>query len=254
MPTLTPRVTDTLLAELNLAATAQEMTVSELARKALVDFMQPQRTDDLTDRPAPTVDVPSGLSAVQRHEIALLHRILARLVRAEDGDGFDGDFDHQIGLAEIVEGGYAARYAEVFASLDPELSSEEGEEVWDVLDMFRVLESSYEGLSEEDRAGLDDTVARRVQFRGFDANDRFESRLLHFAQDEIKNEKWEELAVYFDRAHDHGNSHTRRMGEYRRMLSVFDPMWRRKVRKGSIRFSAAEISRITDAAVHPDRR
>lgn len=252
---LTIRLDDALHAELNSVARAQGTSVSELARRTLRALIT--QPSDETERPG-MAEVPPSLSTYERHTLALLHRVLARLV---DGQREDGDFNHQIGLAEILEHGYVAEYGSVFAAIDPELTARESDLVHDILEMFFHLEWSFSQLTEDDRSKLDPGVDRKVRFGGFDGSDRLESRLLEFARHLIADGKWDRLAPYFARdEHDGGNAHHRRLPVYQQMLQVFQPLWRQKVRQaidsGSNDFllSAAELQQVTDAAGDPDNR
>jgi uncharacterized protein len=254
--TLTIRLEDRMHAELGRLARAQGTTLSELARRTLGALLVRQRVDDLSDRPG-SVEIPAGLTTVERHQLALLHRILARLV---EGDGEDGDFDYQITRAEILQSGYVAEYDDVFVAIEPELSRRETGLVMDILDMFTQLEWSYSRLSEPERESLGGWAEHAVLFDGFDLNHRLESRLLMFARHLIEQGKWQQLTAYFDDQHERGNSHHPTIDAYERMLEEFNPIWRDKVRaattggSGSFELTADEIRRVTDAKIHPDNR
>ena len=81
--TLTIRLDDRMHSELSRLARAQGTTLSDLARRTLGALLVRQSVDDLLDRPG-SVEIPAGLTTVERHQLALLHRILARLV---EGNG-----------------------------------------------------------------------------------------------------------------------------------------------------------------------
>ena len=145
--------------------------------------------------------------------------------------------------------------------IEPELTVRESEWVMDVLDMFELLESSYQALTDAERASLGESAERSVAFGGFDMNDRLESRLLGYAQHLIDEGKWEPLAKYFGRDRDYGNSHSRRYDVYDRMLEVFLPIWKAKLKEGAGTFdrdvyqlNVDQIGRILAARVHPSRR
>ena len=252
---LTIRLDDRMHAELSGLARAQGTTLSELARRTLGALLVRQRVDDLPDRPG-SVEIPAGLTTVERHQLALLHRILARLV---EGDGEDGDFDYQITRAEILESGYVAEYDDVFVAIEPELSRRETGLVMDILDMFTQLELSYSRLSEPERESLGGWAEHAVRFDGFDLNHRLESRLLMFARHLIERGKWQQLTAYFDDQHERGNSHHPTIDAYERMLEEFNPIWRDKIRAATggpsfFELTADEIRRVTDAKIHPDNR
>ena len=130
----------------------------------------------------------------------------------------------------------------------------------DVLDMFTHLEWSYEQLDDAEREALGEWASRAVRFAGFDLNQCLEGRLLYFARHLIEQDKWERLAVYFDDKHERGNSHSRMLDVYERMLEEFNPIWRQKIRSnqlassGSYTLTADEIDRVVKARIHPDNR
>ena len=253
--TLTVRLDDRVYAELSGLARAQGTTLSELARRTLGAVVRPGEADQSV--PSGSGEVPAALTTIERHQIALLHRILARLV---DGSGTDGDSEYQMRMAEVLEHGYVAEYDDIFVAIEPELSRSETGLVMDVLDMFTHLERSYEQLDDAEREVLGEWASSAVRFAGFDFNHRLEGRLLYFARHLIEQDKWERLAVYFDDKHERGNSHSRMLDVYERMLEEFNPIWRQKIRSnqlassGSYTLTADEIDRVVKARIHPDNR
>jgi uncharacterized protein YfbU (UPF0304 family) len=253
---MTIRLDDDVHANLTAVARAQGVTLSDLARRTLAEVLKQERSADDVGSTG-YAPVPATMTTVQRQQLALLHRILARLV---DGSGEDGDLDYQMEQAKIIEHGYVAQYDEVFYSIQAELPRRDADLVMDILEMFHFLEWSYGELSEAEREELGSSAARTVEFRGFDFNDRREGRLASYAQHLISQGKWESQAKYFDDDHDRGNSHFPSLAVYQRMLDEFTPIWHQKVRshrtngRGSYNLSVTEIGRVVDAAVHPDNR
>lgn len=251
---LTLRLDDRSYDELTAIARANGTSLSETARTALLGLLN--RPDDDSDDGA-FIDVPNALTTVERTELALLHRILARLV---DDKSDEGDFASQIAQAEILERGYVAEYGDIFGVLDPELSRRESGLVMDILDMFTQLEWSYGKLRDADRTALGEWAEEAAQFSGFDANHRLEGRLLTYARHLIERGKWKTLAGHFDVTNDHGNSHYPTIEKYERMLEEFNPIWRDKLRnlpsggRESRLLTAAEIRQVIGAAIHPDKR
>jgi uncharacterized protein YfbU (UPF0304 family) len=253
---MTIRLEDDVHANLTAVARAQGVTLSDLARRTLSEVLKQESpvADDGVTGYAP---VPATMTTVQRQQLALLHRILARLV---DGTREDGDLDYQLEQASIIEHGYVAQYDEVFYPIQAELSRRDASLVMDILEMFHFLEWSYGELSDAEREELGSSVAHTVVFRGFDFNDRREGRLAGYAQHLINQGKWESQAKYFDSDHDRGNSHFPALAVYERMLDEFNPIWREKTRshsrngRGSYNLSKSEIKRVTDASTHPDNR
>ncbi len=253
---VTIRIEDEMHEELLSRANAQGVTLSDLMRRALAETLNQGRTNDDLDRGGRAIP-PATMTTLERHQLAMLHRVLARLV---DGDGDDGDREHQLGLARILESGYVVDYEDVFISLEAELPRRDAQLVMDILEMFYFLEWSYNQLSDSEKDALGESTRYRVRFRGFDFNNRREARLHGFAKYLIDDGKWEDLAVYFDREHERGNSHMPMLRAYERMLEEFNPIWKERVRQMTIggsfnaQLSLAEIRQITDAVVHPDNR
>lgn len=252
MKTLTVRLDDRTYDELSRLAQARGESLSDLARGALEPLLR-RETGGGGRRPG---EAPTSLTALERRQLSLLHRILARLV-ADDPNTDDGDPAYQLKRAEVLERGYVVEYADEFLSIEPELSRRESAFVMDVLDMFTRLEHSYSQLSAADRKSLGEHAQFRLQFRGFDLNDRLEGRLYSYARHLIDEGKWQMMAKYFTDAHDRGNSHGPTFDTYSRMLEEFLPIWKSKVqemRPDGYDLSVEEIRRVVDAAVHPDNR
>lgn len=252
--TISLRLDDDLHSGLTEIARARGVTISALAREAFGLLTAPSRrhTDDEFFGQAP---VPTTLTTLERQQLALLHRILARLV---EGDGEDGDREYQLERAEILEKGYVGEYSDVFVSIESELSRRDTALVMDIFDMFHVLEWSLEQLDPGDKRALGDFAPSALVFAGFDANHRRESRLLTYARHLIEQGKWESLANRFDRKHDGGNSHGQHLEMYERMLGIFEPIWKAKIRKHAVRgdtkLNRDELTKVAEAAVHPSNR
>jgi len=158
--------------------------------------------------------------------------------------------------AEVFHRGYAIEYSDVMIEVDVELTVKDAELVMDVLDMFTALQSSIGQLTAAERATLGEEALRRADFLGVDLNSAYESRLLSYARHLLAQERWTNLAEYFDRQHESGNSHMPAVAVYQRMLAEFQPIWRRKLREmsGDYLLTAGEIRAVTDARIHPDHR
>ena len=65
------------------------------------------------------------------------------------------------------------------------------------------------------------------------------------------------MAKYFHAEHERGNSHMPTLASYQRMLSVFKPLWQKKVKAtggpSNYRFSAEELQEIISAWPYPNR-
>src|SRR5262245_15886667 len=105
MATITLRVDDQVRDHLQDVADGRGISLSDLLR-SLIDGLF-DRDDREEDTPRRRV-VPESLSATDRKTLALLHRILARLVEDREDDerlGHDGDTRYQLDRAQALEEG-----------------------------------------------------------------------------------------------------------------------------------------------------
>jgi len=212
------RLRDDMWEALSAIAFEHGVGMSEHAKSVLAESLDRQ-DDRLGANAVGQATVPEQMSTVERHTLATLHRILARLVdspsrtdEAERSDldldlGRDGDQADQMRIARILERGWVSEYPTVFGDVVTELPRRDSGLVLDILDMFRFVGVSVEHLGAEDRAALGDDTLRGLEFDGFDGNDSYESALLDYAHDLIKRGKWSMLAKYFepDFPYDGGN-------------------------------------------------
>ncbi|MEU4391419.1 YfbU family protein [Kribbella sp. NPDC023855] len=80
---------------------------------------------------------------------------------------------------------------------------------------------------------------------------------MEYARWLVSNGKWQQHTDVFSRANDRGNSHSPRLGAYRRMLEAYEPIWRGVVRRGGrtdYLLTADELRQVAAAALHPSRR
>lgn len=95
--------------------------------------------------------------------------------------------------------------------------------------LIATLERSVGRLSEEDSASLGSHAEHALTFQGFDFNNTQEGRLASYARYLIQTGRWEAMAEHFDAKHEYGNSHFPALTSYKRMLSIWRPMWKQKV-------------------------
>jgi len=252
MATITLRIDDSIRDRLQEVADARGVSLSDLIRSAIDGLFDRDDRDVL--RPAV---VPESMSVIDRRQLALLHRILARLVEDRSDDerlGHDGDTAYQLDRAEALEAGWAREYDMEFYAVEPELSRRDCGLVMDIFDMFRVLKYSVEAVGGQ----LDDDEARWLTFRGYDLNDDFECRLLGYARWIVSDgERWQEQAEAFSDRNDRGNSHSPMLGMYKRLLEAYEPIWRGVARRGGrdrSLLTADELKQIAAAAIHPHNR
>jgi uncharacterized protein len=211
MATVTIRIDDNTRDELEEIAHTRGVTLSELIRDQI---------DGLLGRHVEMQgDAPHTLSPQQRLVLAQQHEILA-LLHADD----EYESRHHDALAELLRQGYAGEYGDVFSALHAEMSRSECKLLWDILDMFRVIEVSIDRLSADDRSALGDDTRRWLRFAGFDMNDSRESRLLRYVHYLVDSERWTEIKPRLAEIGDNGNSHSRRLPSYERMLAVYTPI------------------------------
>lgn len=252
MATITLRVDDRIRDQLQAMAEGMGISVSDLLR-SLIDGLF-----DRVDRQEPRRRVvPESMTAVDRKQLALLHKILARLVEEDVDDdrlAYDGDTTYQLDRAQALEEGWTKEYDMEFHAMEPELSRRDCGLVMDLLDMFRILKYSCERVTDQ----LSNEDLGTLRFRGFDLSDDLEGRLLGYARWLISDgDRWQEQAEVFSTENDRGNSHMPWLAAYRRMLEVYEPIWRGVTRdRGRVGelLDAEQLRQVAAAAVHPIHR
>lgn len=237
MPTLTIRVDDQTRDDLEAVANARDEKLSDVLRAAIDIVLD--RDDEAIRRVA-----PPSMSAVERQQLSLLHRILARVVSDDD---IDGDAGYQLDRARVLEAGFTREYYKEFIAIQPEMSRRECQLVVDILEMFRAVHGGIRQLKGD---SLDEEVRRRLRFDGFDGNHPEEQRLLTYACYLIEAGKWSELAPVFSDENDGGNSHAERLEIYLRMLAAFRPINEarlRDARRENIALTRDELTRLAHA-------
>lgn len=256
MATLTVRVDDDVRQALMDRAEMQGESLSDLIRRLLLEAVVPVR-----EEPARPGEVaPETLSPVERRTLSLLHRILGRVLPADEvrtgvGDGQDGALEDQLNLAHVLEEGFAGHYAEEFAALDEELSSVECSRVMDILDMFSLIDVSLARLDGPMDVDADEFAEDRLRFRGFDHNKPLERKMSSYVRHLILVEgRWEELQ---DAIRTGGNSHmpmldtyVRMLGEHRRIVAARP----RSLGRDSWLLTRADLEAIARAGIHPTNR
>jgi hypothetical protein len=250
MATVTLRVPDAVRDELDHAARARGISISDLLRDAIDDLLgwrdgaAPGR-----DREANVV-VPKTLDVVHRRLFALLHDILR-----ESSDDEDDQSYHKR-LSEIMMEGYAGEYFAEFGHMPAEMTPAECERLEDILEMFRTLEVSFARLAPADRERLGAGAEHVLTFDGLDMNRSDEARMLVFARHLVKDEdRWEDFRERLT-AGERGNSHSPRLGGYLRMVPVYKSI-RDRIFQGNARgrdgdlFTADDLLGMIQAAQHP---
>jgi uncharacterized protein len=250
MAQLNVRLDDQTRDSFDALARARGLSASELIRSLIDSALG--RTN--ADRPSADV-VPQSLSAIERRTLALQHEILARLTAEPDEDNSGWESEHHRHMIEVLSSGYTAEYPDMFQMIQPELTRRECSLVNDILEMFTTLEGSMGRLTEEERASLGEHAEYGLTFRGFDFNNSHEARLASYAHYLINTDRWDSMAEHFDRQHESGNSHSPVLASYQRMLSVWRPIWNRKIAEyggpNEYLFAPGELREIAAAWPYP---
>lgn len=248
MATITIRLKDETRDRIAEAAEAQGVLLSDYIRGALEMHLALDQSGDIgADRPEGGEEV--SLTPFQRKVLQLLHRNLL----ATKGGLNDSYYDHdeEVRALKVLESGFAGEYSEEFSDISEPMTRAECELVWDIFDMFRVIQASVRQLGKNGWNQIKVRNAERYgKFRGFDFNDADEIRLANYAKFLIRADRWTEQAGAFSPENDGGNSHTQMLPTYRAMLRVFKPMWRQTIR-GSINpgyLSPEDVEQVLRAA------
>lgn len=230
MVTMTIRVDDATRDDLDRLAQARGESVSTLLREQinllLGRHVQLKRAD-----------VPHSIPMSDRLILARQARILAELTEDEN------DAQHYRQNAEILEEGLTGEYGTVFASIQPELSRTDCALLWDILDMFRILGASIDGLTEEERAALGEDVLDALRFSGFDLADEVEGPMLNYVRFLIRQDRWSELKNRLTEIGEDGHSHHAFLPYYTSMLAVYQPILRaRLAERGHGRLDAYKLT------------
>ncbi|WES65832.1 YfbU family protein [Microbacter sp. GSS18] len=249
MAVLNVRVDDSVRDQLKEMADDQGVTLSEFVRDLVSASTVPvyEHPEDHGD-----LEVPESLRQVDRQMLALLHRILARVL-LEDGGG---DLEGQLELAEVIQEGYTGEYYRLVADLSPELSRRDSNRVLDILEMFRYITFSI-GKLKRDGESVGDDLEASLEFRGFDHNNSLEGHMARYVRFLMDDDRWAELQGQMDR-HDRGNSHMPVLDLYLRMLGEYRRIMEGRGRRGydldAYYLSLDELQRLADSQIHPSLR
>lgn len=251
MAVLNIRVDDRVRTQLKEMADDEGVSLSEFVRDLIMEAVVPVYVQEVEhgDEPA-----PESMPIVDRQVLSLLHRILARVL-PEDANDVDGDLEYQLMRAKILEEGYTGEYWYETAGFSTELSKRDCRRVSDILHMFRILTYSIDHLAKEGTP-LDEKLAYGLEFRGFDHNDALESHMAGYVDFLMRDGRWTELKPQLER-YDNGNSHSRVLDTYLRMLAEYRRIMDDRERgygRTDYLLSLAELEQISGARVHPSNR
>ncbi len=240
MVTISLRIEETLRDELEETAKTRGTSVSDIIRQAIeIRLGHGVARDSLA---------PHSMSKADRHRLVLLHEILKRL----DPD----ECDYHEGRIEVLNRGFTGEYGAEFVGVEAELSLSDCKLVWDILDMFSVIQSSVMKISIDNLNAFGEHTEADLKFSGFDANDELEGSMLAYAQYLVAHDRWTSLASCFGDEYDRGNSHMPRLPVYRRMLEIYRPIWQQILTghgRGADRYilSESELMEIIKATRYP---
>lgn len=126
---------------------------------------------------------------------------------------------------KILRGGYKYDYNELIDFLDDEMPEQVSEFVYDVLQMYRCINDSYDDLTEEEK---EEFKKLRTKFGGFDGNE--ESKYYWYACFVLKDlGRFEEI---YNDGKIEINSHRNMLNRYSKMISKWEEV--RKDRYSSL--------------------
>jgi uncharacterized protein YfbU (UPF0304 family) len=126
----------------------------------------------------------------------------------------------------------------------------EVKEVCDLLDMWDVLERSFEALPPAEKQRVTDhpDVHSAPKFSGFDGNNEGAYHIANRLTRDL--DRWTQFGPPRDM-----NSHSMVIGTYRRLYKGFEPIWLRHVDAGGpFQLTADEIIEVMRERVHPEFR
>lgn len=240
MATISLRIDEPLRAELEDLAKSQDVSVSEIIRQAI----EGRLGRDVKQ----AWSAPRSMSKFDRHQLALLHEVLAQ---------FDPDeADYHRSRADVLNRGFTGEYGAEFVAVEDELALSDCKLLWDILDMFRVIKASVANIGITKIRSLDAHAEATLTFGGFDLNDELEGQLLSYAQYLVAHDRWADLAEHFGENSDRGNSHCPKLDVYRRMLEAYRPIWQRLISghgRGADRYvlTETELAELIQASRYP---
>lgn len=216
MATISIRVDDDTRDQLEAHARARDTTLSELMRQAIDAVLERD-----PEQPWKRSDVPQTLSTMERRQLAFQHELIAHV--SDD----PAEKEYALQRSRVLRRGYTLEYGAEFDDIEPELSRADCRLVYDILDMFRMLEVSLERLEPAARDELGEGASMALSFGGFDFNNAREAHMADYVDYLVSAERWAEQRDFLRRTGG-GNSHSPMLPRYERMLETFRPIRNRK--------------------------
>ncbi|MGP5700712.1 YfbU family protein [Glutamicibacter arilaitensis] len=232
MASITVRVTEEMHTRVGAAAEERGMKASAYVREMIEEKFRLDGVEILEERPSVDLD----LTPVERKMLVMMSRILL----STEGDLDDAYYvkDQEVQAIQALENGFISEYSDkAFGGIYDPMPLSDGELVWDILDMFRVIMFSIQELEGTGWPHLKLQGGKRIgTFQGFDANDEIESKMWSYVRYLVKSDKWAEQRDFvLGDQWEQGDSHSPMLPTYRKMLRVFKPRWAAVVR-GSERY------------------
>lgn len=115
---------------------------------------------------------------------------------------------------EILINGFKYNYDDLVCGLMDETSEEISQFVIDVLQMYRVLNNSYDKLNDDEKAQID---IYDISFKGFDGNEEID----HYVYAKFYLEKLDKFGELKESKYYAVNSHGNMLNGYRKMVSLW---------------------------------
>ena len=155
-------------------------------------------------------DTPYSLTTAERYLMMRMDELMAKL-----------DHDHESTYMTNVTAfreGYTAEYSHIFAQMYKELSRQDCELVWDILDMIQTLRIGYDALDERDRSSIKESDCH---YQGFDHNDPTERSMASYVTYLANTGRWEDTSDDARKYSDNGDSHYPMLPTYKGMLNAY---------------------------------
>lgn len=242
LKSITVRVSDDLRDLIAKDAEVRGRTLSDHVRQLLEAHSG--QIDPIGDRAKGSVEI--DLTLAERKIIILAHQALL----AAKGDLPEEMYDKESLQRSVkaLQNGYEGEFSRIFGDVVHGLSLNECELVWDILDMFRVINGSVQKMGDDGWQSINvEDADFWGTFRGFDFQHKLEGRLAGYVEYLVNSGRWLEQQSVVD--HDGGNSHTEMLPTYQAMLARFKPVWREAISRGRRpHLSAEEIGNVLLAA------
>ena len=174
--------------------------------------------------------------------------IILMLSELYDKLGINGDIDQDFIRSAIYSDNlWGIRWKYSGIPFDSNKDPEVVREVVDILDMWSIIEYSYDRLTPTDKFMVEEQAApfgKNPKFNGFDGNNESEyMSTAHFIIDDL--ERFESFKGRYL------NSHFPAIDGYKRMLNVFEPMRKKLINEP---LSADDLINILKEMIHPENR